>query len=290
MAEVIKKADLAEAQAIDFVGRFGFKVNKLVETLGITNKIPMKVGDKIATYKFNLTEADGAAANGVVAEGTDIPLTHVGREVDKEYPIAFKKYRKAVTIEAVQKYGYDLAVKKTDKEVLNKVQKDIREAFFTMLATSPTADTATGLQEAFGKAWGKVNNIFDSDEQVVVFVNPEDAGDYLGTANISNGESVGFGLTLLQGFTNIKAFTLNGVPKGKVYATAVGNLNLAYLDAKGEVSKMFVNKPVFTDETGLIGLVRDDNTTNLTNQSSIFTGIQLFPEIPAGVIEYTLNV
>ncbi len=290
MGKEIKKSDLAAAQSIDFVGRFGYKVTKLIQVLGITNRMPLKIGDKIETYKFELTEAEGAAANGTVAEGADIPLTHVSRKKDKEYEVAFKKYRKAVTIEAVQRYGYDLAVRKTDKEVLNKVQKDIREAFFTMLSTDPTADTAKGLQEAFGKAWGKINNLFDSDEDVIVFVNPEDAGDYLGSANINNGESVGFGLTLLQGFTNVKAFSLNGVPKGKVYATAVGNLNMAYIDAKGEVSKMFVNKKVFTDETGLIGLVKDDNTTNLTNQSAIFTGIQLFPEIPEGVIEYTLSV
>lgn len=286
-ANIIKTPDLGAAASIDFVEQFGYSIKKLQESLGVARPHALRAGNKIALYKFEVTKpADEDAAKGIVAEGEDIPLTHVGRELDREVTVAFRKYRKAVTIEEVQRVGYDVAVTQTDRRVLREVQGDVRNDFFTFLGNAPTDIGAVdGLQQSFGKIWGRVTALFDDEVEVIVFINPEDAGDYLGNAVLENGQSVGFGLTLLQGFTNVKVFINNSVPKGQVYGTAQDNLNIAYIDVNGETSKIFQNKTVVTDESGLIALVEDDNTTNLTSQSTIYTGAVLFAEISDGVVK-----
>ncbi|WZU00621.1 hypothetical protein MGH68_13880 [Erysipelothrix sp. D19-032] len=80
---------------------------KLTESLGITRPLPLKQGNKIQTYKYVVTKATGDAGNGIVGEGEDIPLTHVKRVKDREIEVGFRKYRKAVTMEEVQRIGYD---------------------------------------------------------------------------------------------------------------------------------------------------------------------------------------
>lgn len=289
---LIKTPNMGVAQDIDFVERFSASLIKLSEALGVTRPLPLKQGNKIQTYKFIVTKPSGDAAKGIVAEGEDIPLTHVKREKDKEYTVDFRKYRKAVTMEEVQRVGYDAAVNKSDNQVLGLMQKNIRTDFFDFLATAPTKLKADSLQGAFGKAWGKINALFEDygEFQIVQFINPEDAGEYLGEAAIANGESVGFGLTLLKDFTGAGIVMTNAsVPRGKVYATAVDNINLMYIDVNGEAKKVFEGKPVVTDELGLIGLVKEANTVNATTSSTLFNGIKLFAEITNGVIEVTIE-
>lgn len=217
---IIKTPDMGVARDIDFVERFSLSLTKLTEALGITKPMPIKQGNKIVTYKFVVTKAAGAAANGIVPEGEDIPLTHVKRVKDREIEVGFRKYRKAVTMEEVQRVGYGMAVTKSDKQVLGLMQKNIRTDFFDHLATAPTKLNAASLQDAFGKAWGKLNSIFEDygDFQIVQFINPEDAGDYLGESAISNGASVGFGLTLLKDYTGAGIVLTNAsVPRGTVF-------------------------------------------------------------------------
>lgn len=286
---LITTPDLGAVAAIDFVEQFGHSIAQLQRALGVTRPHALRQGNKIAMYKFNVTRPEGDAGQGIVEEGADIPLTHVGRELDREVTVGLRKYRKAVSAEEVQRVGYERAVNEADRQVLRGIQKDVRNDFFTFLGTAPTdIGEVAGLQESFGKIWGKVSALFDDEVPVIVFINPEDAGDYLGNAVIENGQSVGFGLTLLQGFTNVTVFINNSVPRGQVYGTAVDNLNIAYIDVNGEISRVFENKPVVSDELGLIGLVKDDNTTNMTNQSTIFTGTTLFAEVVDGVVKATI--
>ncbi|MCD2256416.1 phage capsid protein [Agrilactobacillus fermenti] len=287
---LIKTPDMGDVDAIDFVNQFAYSIQKLQEALGITRPQPMRQGNKIQTYKFDLKKPDGDAAKGIVAEGEDIPLTHVSRAKDREFEVGFRKYRKAVTIEEVQRVGYDMAANQTDTQVRQAIQKDIRSDFFTYLGTAPTdLGTVSGLQEAFGKSWGKLGSLFDNEDVgTIVFINPEDAGEYLGGAVIENGQSVGFGMTLLTSFTNVRVIINNSVPKGTFYSTVQNNINLQYIDVNGEASKIFHNKQITTDETGLIALVKDDNTVNLTDQSTIYLGMALFAEVTDGVLKGTL--
>jgi hypothetical protein len=296
-ANLIDKNSLGTVNAIDFVNQFGYSVKKLQEALGVTRLQPMKQGNQIQTYKFGITKPKDAQDKDVdpasIGEGETIPLTKITREVANTYTVGFSKYRMGTTIEAVQKYGYDLAVEKTQQQMLQDIQKDIRAKFFNYLGTAPNdLGTVGDLQDAYGKVYGKLLSEFDTDTpQIVMFINPVDAGNYLGTAAIQNGQGVAFGLTLLKGFLggNFDVILNASVPAGTFYATVKDNINLQYIDVNGESSKLFQNKTVTTDETGLIALVQDDTIENLSNESVIYQGINLFAEVENGVLKGTLG-
>lgn len=286
--KLIKTPDMGEVQAKDFVEQFSESITKLTQALSTTRPQAMTQGNTIQMYKFTTDMASTTS----VGEGEDIPLSGVKRTKDRSFTVNFEKARKAVSIEEVQRVGYDMAVQQSDKRILKEIQKNVRKGFFDFLATAPTdLGAVDGLQNAIAQAVGKLQVLFDDDAvDTIVFINPMDAADYLGAADITNGVSVGFGLTLLNNFLGgITLIENSSVPKGTFYATVKDNINLMYLDTNGESRKLFENKSVTTDETGLIALVRDDNTTNLTNQSTLYWGIKIFPEVANGVIKGTLT-
>ena len=285
--KLIKTPDMGEVQAKDFVERFSESITKLTQALSTTRPQAMTQGNTIQMYKFTTDMASTTS----VGEGEDIPLSGVKRTKDRSFTVNFEKARKAVSIEEVQRVGYDMAVQQSDKHILKEIQKKVRKGFFDFLATAPTDLGAQGgLQNAIAQSVGKLQVLFDDDAvDTIVFINPMDAAKYLGAADITNGVSVGFGLTLLNNFLGgITLIENSSVPEGTFYATVKDNINLMYLDTNGESRKLFENKPITTDETGLIALVRDDNTTNLTNQSTLYWGIKIFPEVANGVIKGTL--
>lgn len=286
--KLMKTPDMGEVQAKDFVERFSESITKLTQALSTTRPQAMTQGNTIQMYKFTTDMASTTS----VGEGEDIPLSGVKRTKDRSFTVSFEKARKAVSIEEVQRVGYDMAVLQSDKRILREIQKNVRKGFFDFLATAPTdLGAQTNLQNAIAQAVGKLQVLFDDDAvQTLVFINPMDAAKYLGAADITNGASVGFGLTLLNNFLGGVTLIMNSsVPEGTFYATVKDNINLMYLDTNGESRKLFENKAITTDETGLIALVRDDNTTNLTNQSTLYWGIKIFPEVANGVIKGTLK-
>lgn len=285
--KLIKTPDMGEVQAKDFVEQFSESITKLTQALSTTRPQAMTQGNTIQMYKFTTD----MASTTTVGEGEDIPLSGVKRTKDRSFTVSFEKARKAVSIEEVQRVGYDMAVQQSDKHILKEIQKKVRKGFFGFLATAPTDLGAQGgLQNAIAQSVGKLQVLFDDDAvETLVFINPMDAAKYLGAADITNGASVGFGLTLLNNFMGGVTLIMNSsVPEGTFYATVKDNINLMYLDTNGESRKLFENKSITTDETGLIALVRDDNTTNLTNQSTLYWGIKIFPEVANGVIKGTL--
>ena len=117
------KTDFAKAQSIDFVTRFNGSITKLQELLGLTRKTALSNGSLIKTYTSSVTLAAG---DGVVAEGDIIPLSKVETKLANTYELAYKKYRKAVTMEAIQRSGFDTAVTEADNKLMKTIQAKIR--------------------------------------------------------------------------------------------------------------------------------------------------------------------
>ena len=285
--------------SIDFVKQFESNVNRLREALGIMRMQPLTKGNTVNIWGDKVIEPTGTAgtddgADGVVNPAVDIPLTEVQRNLDRTIELKWHKYRKVVPWETIQQFGYDQAVLQTDRTMMLQIQNDIRKDLFTNLTSLSNATTAnvTGnLQTALGAAYGKVMDAFDGNvDQIVMFANPQDAGDYLGSAVIQNGQSVGFGLTLVEDFMGARLLLNNSIPKGQYVATATNNLNLAYMPANdAELMQALAGKQTTTGELGLITLVHDINTTNATQQSTVMDAIQMFPEISAGVVKGTIS-
>lgn len=286
--------------SIDFVKQFESNVNRLREALGIMRMQPLTKGNTVNIWGDKVIEPTGTAGtdvdgvDGVVKPAVDIPLTEVQRNLDRTVELKWHKYRKVVPWETIQQFGYDQAVLQTDRTMMLQIQNDIRKDLFTNLtnlSNATTADVTGNLQTALGAAYGKVMNAFDGNvDQIVMFANPQDAGDYLGSAVIQNGQSVGFGLTLVEDFMGARLLLNNSIPKGQYVATATNNLNLAYMPANdAELMQALAGKQTTTGELGLITLVHDINTTNATQQSTVMDAIQMFPEISAGVVKGTIS-
>lgn len=285
MAEqnLTKTGDFAKAGSIDFTERFGTNLSKLTEALGVTRKIPLSNGMVIKTYKSTVT----MAADNAVGEGEDIPLSKVKTEPADVIELTFNKYRKAASVEAIAKHGYDQAIVESDEKLLKEIQKGVRTDFFNFLATGTGEATAINLQAAFARAWGKVQTLFEDDAvQTIVFVNPEDIADHLATADVSVQNA--FGLQYIQNFAGVDTVFINtSVPKGTIYATAPENIVLAYVRISGgEIGKAF---DFTTDELGLIGVTHDVQTKNLTAETVALSGIKLFTERLDGVVKITIG-
>ena len=271
---VMTDAQVREAQ---FTLLFEESIKKLTEALGVTRKIPMQAGTTLKTYK-----ASGTLQSGTVAEGEVIPLSKYKVSPITYKEIALSKFRKATTIEAIQKYGFKQAVNMTNDRMLKDIQKGIRKDFFDFLATGKGKATGTNFQGALAQAWGQLQVLFEDDEaQAVYFMNQLDVADYLATANVTT--QTAFGMTYIKDFLGLGTVILNSsVPKGKIYATASNNIVLYYVPVNSsDIGEAF---SFTTDETGLVGIHETPDYDTTTAITTVVDGIALFAERIDGVV------
>ena len=282
---------LGEAKSIDFANRMGIGLNKLFEALSITNKIPMNVGSAIKQYRFKIV--DSTAPDGNVAEGDIIPLTKVEREQVKITELKFKKYRKSTSAEAIQSHGYDLAINRTDNELLRYVQKNFRKDFFNSLKgaldsadrTNKAALTGKNLQGALAKGRANLSTLLDDEITPIALVNPNDVAEHIANGFI-NSNGAQFGLNLLTPYVGVKVIEFVDVPAGEVWMTTAENLNVAFANPRGELSRAFA---FATDETGFVGVLHDIQPERLTADTVFASAISMFPENIDAVVKVTIK-
>lgn len=269
--------DIEPAISMDFATRFNQNINELMEILGITNMISMKSGDQIKIYKTEVTKVGGQ-----VGEGETIPLSKATTKLARTITIDFEKYRKATSIEAIQKRGYEGAVNKTDKALVSQLQKGYKKTFFDLLEEGTAAATGKSFQDAIAQAWGKLSDIYEDESvEAVYFVNSLDLADYLGEKNITTEMAAGF--TYIKNFLGLGTVIVSpSVKQGSIKATAKENLNGAFIDVKtGEISKAFT---FTTDKTGYIGMLHSTKTDNATLETLLVGGILFWVERLDGVV------
>ena len=279
---LIKKEDLVRAREIEFVTLFGESVNKLIEALGVTRKIPKQAGYTLKTYK-----ATGTLQDGTVAEGDLIPLSKYQTEAVSYAEIVLKKWRKATSAEAIIEKGYDQAVQMTTDRMLKDVQKGIRTDFFTFLATGTGEATGATFQAALAQAWGQLQVLFEDDSiEAIYFMNPLDVADYLATAQITT--QTAFGMTYVENFLGLGTVIFDSkVPEGTIYATAKDNIVLYYVPVNGaDLGNAFS----FTaDQTGLIGIHEEADYKHMTAEDTVMSGVVLFAERLDGIVKSTIT-
>ncbi len=279
---LIKKEDLVRAREIEFVTLFGESINKLVEALGVTRKVPKQAGYTLKAYK-----ATGTLGDGTVAEGDLIPLSKYQTEAVSYAEIVLKKWRKATSAEAIIEKGYDQAVQMTTDRMLKDVQKGIRADFFTFLATGTGTATGATFQAALAQAWGQLQVLFEDDSiEAIYFMNPLDVADYLATAQIST--QTAFGMTYVENFLGLGTVIFDSkVPQGEIYATAKDNIVLYYVPVNGaDLGNAFS----FTaDQTGLIGIHEEADYKHMTAEDTVMSGVVLFAERLDGIVKSTIT-
>lgn len=281
-AETGLTTTLGTALSIDLVENFGKRFKSLEELLGIERVMPMAQGTTIKTYTSSVT-LDGTT----VAPGDIIPLSEVKLEAGPVHDIVWDKKRKAVTMEDIQKYGFEPAIVMTDGKLVNEMQKGVRTKLLAQLATGTGTATGVGLQATLANNWAVVAGKFDEDDvETISFINPIDAAGYLGQANITTQNA--FGMTYLQDFLNNRiVFMHASVPAKTVYSTAANNLIAGYVQMSGgEIAKAF---DFTTDSTGLIGVTHDINKQRLQAETIAAYGLVLLAERLDGVVVGTIT-
>ena len=283
---LVTQTQMAKVREVDFVNLFTHaSLDKLIEVLGVTRKIPMMEGTTMYVYSTT-----GTLQSGTVPEGEIIPLSQYQTTKTPVGEITLKKWRKAVSAEAIKKSGYAAAVNDTDAALLRDVQSGVRTDFFALLnGTITGSDTATGvgLQAALANAWGKLQVKFEDDAaEAVYFLNPLDVATYLGAAQIST--QTAFGLNYIENFLGLgTAILTSKVTQGTFIATAKENIVMYYLTVNGDIADAF---SLTSDELGYIGIKSGyQNEERAQIESLVMSGIQFFVEYAAGVIKGTIT-
>lgn len=281
---VITREQMAKVRELDYAKRFGENIENLLKMLGVTRKIPVTAGTVL-----KVKEVTGTLESGIVDEGDIIPLSQYETTWTPIGEATLNKWRKASTAEAIIKGGFDQAVNDTDSKMIRDIQKDIRTALVTSLATGSGSASGDGLQAALADAWGQLQTAFEDDDiQAVYFVNPEDIADYLKTATITTQNA--FGFKYVEDFLGLGTVIITGaIEKGTFYATAAENIVVYYIDVN-ESNGLGDAFDFTTDsETGLVGIHEESNYTRLQSETVAVSGVNIFAEMPAGVIVGTIS-
>lgn len=285
-ANLTTAAKMKKVREVDFVQQFTHtSLAKLIEVLGVTRKIPMMEGTTMYTYTVS-----GELQSGNVDEGDIIPLSAYEYTKTPVGEITLKKWRKAVSAEAIKKTGFNNAVVATDQKMLRDVQASIRTNFFSFLngtITGSTVVTGNGLQEALANAWAQLQVLFEDDTaEAVYFLNPLDIAPYLAKANIST--QTAFGMNYVEDFLGLGTVIMsNRVTQGTFEATAKENLIMYYLTMNGDIADAF---HLTADELGYIGIKSGyENEERAQIESLVMSGIQFLVEYSAGVVKGTID-
>jgi hypothetical protein len=158
---------------VDFVSRFTRNWDALREIMGIMRPIKKAPGTKLRAYSASVTLQSGS-----VAEGDEIPYSLASVTETAFADVDIQKYAKAVSIEAVNKYGAEIAVQKTDDEFLNQLQLGVLSAFYGFLNTGALTSAELTWKMALARAKGNVIDKFNKMRRTVTdivgFVNVND--------------------------------------------------------------------------------------------------------------------
>lgn len=276
-------ADLDPAISVDFVSKITSNIHELQQVLGIADMEAMPAGTTIKLWKMEQVNTPDQ-----VAEGETINLTKVERKAAGTVELILKKYRRNTSAEAIQKVGRDMAINKTDETLISGIQKEIKNAFYDMLATGTGEKDAETFQSGLSKAWAYLKKFHeDEDASPIYFVSVDDVAGYLGSAQITTQQA--FGMTYIQDFLGLGTVVI--VPSfeaGTVIATAKENLHGAYIPANsGDVARSF---GLTSDTTGLIGMKHSADDTNATINTLAMSGVLFYPERVDGVVKVTFGV
>lgn len=283
LANTVLTSDVASALNIEYAKRFDGEVNAFASILGIVSPEVMAAG----TTLYQVT-ASGTLNNDPRDEGDEVPLSKYGTTIANMDSLTPKVYRKLTTGEAILKAGLVNSVTRED----NKMRKDVRNGiiadFFAGLNTGTGTATGTSLQDALAQSDAKLQDAMetnnDSAGRIIHFVNPFDAADYLGKANITT-QTV-FGMTYLENFLGIESvFVTNKVAKKSIVTTPSENLHLytadfASLAAAGLAYQML--------DGGFIGVHHEPAYNRFGVITNVATACKFYAEVLNYIVKTTI--
>lgn len=277
-ANLTKKADInTTIREVDFVTSFQKTWQTLREIMGIMRPVRKTPGTKLVSY-----EAKVALQSGNVGEGEEIPYSKASVIPVAYADLTIEKYAKAVSIEAVERYGAANAVTRTDDAFRNELTSKVLDRFYAFLQTGSLKSTETTFQMAISMAMGKVVDKFRKMRRdytrVAVFVNTLDVYSYLGAADITIQNA--FGIQYVENFLGADIMIISSeIPQGTVIATPVENIILYYIDpGDSDFAQLGLNYTVAGEQTNLIGFHAEGNYKTAVGESYALLGMTLWAE------------
>lgn len=271
---------------IDFIERFTRNWDALRDIMGIMRPIRKTPGTKLVSSEASIT-----LQSGTVAEGDEVPLSQA-TVVPKSYAdLTLKKYRKAVTAEAVAKYGAAVAVQKTDDALLNELQGEVMEEFYDFAKTGTLTGEYDTFQMAVSMAVSLVKDKFKKMHRdysnIVAFVNTLDVGEYLGSAPITIQTSNG--VEYLKNFLGANTVIITSeIDQGNVLAIPADNIVLYYIDpGDADFQQLGLVYNTGSGETNLIGVHKEGNYGRVMGETHALMGMKLWAEYLDGIANVT---
>ena len=277
------------AREVDFVTRFGDNWDALRNILGIMRPIRKAAGTSLVSYTASV-----ALESGAVDAGEVIPYSKATIVEAAKANVTVEKYAKAVPIEDVVNYGAEVAIEKSDDAFLTQLQNQVLNKFYTFLNTGSLTGTATTWQAALAKAHGLVLDKFATMQkqitEVVGFANILDAFDYLGAADVTI--QTQFGISYIKNFMGYSTLFLlpaAQVPRNRVLATPVENVDLYYIDPSDSDFAKLGLEYTTQGETNLIGFHAQGNYSTAVGESYALMGMALWAEYLDGIAKVTVG-
>lgn len=271
------------AREQDFVTVFGDNWDALRQILGVMRPIRKAAGTKLVASKASV-----ALQSDHVNEGDEIPYSLAQVEPVAYADVTIEKYAKAVSIEAVAKYGAPVAIQKTDEAFRNELQNVVLNKFYDFLKTGIMTSEWGTFQMALSMAKASVLNKFQQMRKtvtdVVAFCNLNDFYAYIGAASIS--VQTMFGMSYVKDFMGYNTIILLSdadVPRNTVIALPVENIDLYYIDpSDSDFAQLGLDYAV-QGETNLIGFHAEGNYAHAVGESYALMGMALWAEYLDGI-------
>jgi len=290
----IKKADVVSALDKEFIANFRGEFDRFAEILGLFPVEVVPAGT--ALYKYNIsgsllntTTTDGSSGSAYI-EGDFIARSKYAVTKSSVGSMEFKPYAKQTTAQAILKGGFENAVLRTDRKMIQQLRAAILSDFFTFMSANGTGSASgVGLQAALANADAVLGDTMETngDEpgRVVHFVNRQDAAEYLGKAEITT--QTAFGLTYLENFLGVEDVILtNKVSEGSFIVTPVENIHIYGLDfgALGDAGLAYES-----EDLGLVGVHHAADYDYASAETYAVRGAVFLPEITNYIVKATIN-
>lgn len=291
---IIDKNAVVAALDAEFIANFRGEYDRFAEILGLFPVEVLPAGTTLYKYSvsgslLNTTTTDGSSGSAYV-EGDFIARSKYTLSKSAVGSMEFKPYAKETTGQALLKGGFENAVLRSDRKMLQQLRAAILSDFFTALSSSGTGTASgDGLQAALAMADAALGDTMETngDEpgRVVHFVNRQDAAEYLGRADITM--QTAFGLTYLENFLGVQDVILtNKVSSGELIATPVENIHIYGMDfaALGTAGLAYES-----EDLGLVGVHHDVDYDRAAATTYVLRGATFLPEITDYIVKASLS-
>lgn len=283
----MKKDIKTTIREVDFVSRFTSNWKALMDIYGIMRPIKKTPGTKLSAVTASIE-----LENGKVGEGEEIPYSKATVEPVSFADLELEKFAKAVSLEAVVKYGATNAVAKTDEAFLNQLQSMVQTRFYDFLQTGTLTDTQPTFQSAIAMSIGNVVDKFQKMDKdytsIVTFANTKDCYKYLGAAELT--VQTLFGIQYVENFMGSDRLIMSShIPEGKVIATPTENIDLYYIDpSDAQIEELGLSYTV-DGELPLIGFSAQGRYDRAVGEVFALMGMALWAEYLDGIAVTTIG-